>query len=272
MAAVDGDFESGDAAVAGEGDAVDAGHAAFDGLAGGGDVDAAGGFHARFLGPTALLPEAEDLFVEEGDLGDPFGVLDAVFAGGEEAEGEAVAVGEGEAVHGVDEHDLFLAGEVEGEAFGVVVGAAEADELGGGPDAGAVEEVAEREAGPAGVGDEVAADLVADALERDRDFAGGHGADFVEGRGLKRVVDGAVDGEAPAVAVDAGVEEVFGDAVEVFVGGDCWGGEAGGGDLCAAAASSEDLAANDDGGDGADGEAAGGLEEVAACQVCDGSE
>ena len=95
LSAVDGDFETVDAAVAGEGDAVDAGHAEVDGLAGGGDVDAAGGFHAGFLGPAALLPEAEDLLVEESDLGDPFGVFDAVFPGGEEAEGEAVAVGGG---------------------------------------------------------------------------------------------------------------------------------------------------------------------------------
>ena len=99
-----------------------------------------------------------------------------------------------------------------------------------GPDAGAVEEVAEGEAGPAGVGDEVAADLVADALERDGDLAGGHGADLVEGE-IERVVDGAVDGEAPAVAIDARVEEILGDAVEVFVGGDWRRGEAGGGGL-----------------------------------------
>ena len=266
LTAVDGDFESGDAAITGKGDAVDAGHAAFDGLAGSGYVDTAGGFHACFLGPAALLPEAKDLLVEESDLRDPFGVLDAVLTGGEEAEGEAVAVGEGKAVHGVDERDLFLEGEVEGEAFGVVVGAAEADELGVGPWAGAFEKVAQGEAGPAGVGDEVAADFVADALERDGDFAGGHGADLVEGE-IERVVDGSVDGEAPAVAVDAGVEEVLGDAVEVCVGGDWRCGEAAGGGLCAAAASSENLAADDDGGDGADGEAAGVLEEVTAREV-----
>ena len=138
-AIVGADLDASDAAVAGEGDALNTGAAGDGAAAARGYVDAGHGVDDALLRPAALLPVALDVVAEEGEAGDPLGVLDAVAAGGEEADGEAVLVGQGLPVHLPDEADAGVADVEEGVGLCVVVGGGEPDVGGFGANADGVE-------------------------------------------------------------------------------------------------------------------------------------
>jgi hypothetical protein len=114
--AVDPIFDRAYAPITGEGDAAD-----LDGPAGVAgvvapfwQVDSGGGLDGGYIGPAAVLPVTLIVGIDDPDLAQPFDVFPSVDVWNVGSHGEAVADGQGHAVHGVGEHYFGLMALVKG--------------------------------------------------------------------------------------------------------------------------------------------------------------
>ena len=124
--------------------------------------------------------------------------------------------GERHTVHRVNEHDARIVGLGPRHALVEPVGGVDDDRARPVADARHAEHVAERDAGPAARRDEVSAERVGDALERDGHGDRLHPADLVD-RELERLLDEALDAKPPGRGFDARRLEVDVDAIEAIV-------------------------------------------------------
>ena len=122
--------------------------------------------------PAFLLPETAVFAFYGLDPGEPFGVEHPVQSGDDDAGGKPVGGREGRVVHQDRDDRVRVQGAVPRNRGGVSVGAFEDDPyIGGRIEARGLEESGEAHPLPACVADQVAADFVAHAFERD-DFVG----------------------------------------------------------------------------------------------------
>ena len=196
-------------AVAGESEAMETEPSLRQDVAMSRDINTAGRFQARPLVPAALLPVAEMFFIDERHTREPLGMLDSIFAGRDDTEGEAVGVRQGNAVHLVDETHLVVQGKLQGKALGVAVGTFEHHEASGWLWLSLFQQRTQDDPLPQSVADEVASHPVADTLQRVVILGGRSGSNVSQGE-RERSAYGTVHLQAPGVLCHRLVEQVLG--------------------------------------------------------------
>ena len=170
----------------------------------------------RIVVPALLLPVPAGLVVSELDAVEPLRSLHAVEARDHHASRVAVRHRQRAAVEVIRDQNLAgVLDHFQGQAFGVTVARLERDPARLRLRRGHRDKVTQSDAGEGPRAHQVAADVVADALQG-HVLAGRRQSAKVVERNAERSIHHAADAELPALAVDRRVGEVLGNDVEIL--------------------------------------------------------